>query len=207
MIERILALFVRPPDEAGVVVENDDQHNAVFERGADLISPHISLLDRQPKVTDKARSDIRQGIAFLNSVTNYNPQNWAAYWFKGKGYQTLNDHKNANTEFKASFSLQRENPDVAREYTASCLEIGEASEAVNAAKHAIQLNSNDAGLYANLAIAFLISGENDEAKRSIEKSIEMAPDDEISKHVHQIVQEVVVGKRKQPKTMSDLLMS
>jgi hypothetical protein len=117
-----------------------------------LISPHISLLDRQPKVTGKVRRDIGQGIGFLNAVTK-------------------------------------------------------ASEAVKAADQAIHFNSNDAGLYANLAIAFLISGENDEAERSIEKSIEMAPDDEISKHVHRIVKEVVVGKRKQSKTMSALLVN
>lgn len=149
---------------AAITITNDEQHNEVYKRGSQLISPHMQLLNRNPKVTKTVREEVSRGIRDLDAVTAYNPQNWAALWIKGKGYQLLGDHKAANSAFKGSFEIQRENPDVAREYAASCLELGYGLDAVRATEHAIQLKPNDAGLHANRALALLIDGRNTEAK-------------------------------------------
>ncbi|MEM7146210.1 MAG: hypothetical protein AAF591_13820 [Verrucomicrobiota bacterium] len=187
-----------------VVVTNDDEHNAIYERGSELISPHMQLLDRDPKVTKKVREQVSRGIADLDAVTAYNPENWAAYWIKGKGYQVLGEAQAANAEFKASFDIQKENPDVAREYASTCLDLGLGSEATRATEHAITLTPDDAGLHANLALAFLISGQNAEAKKAVDRSLQMSPDDQISQAVRKIVDEVIAGDRPQPKNMADL---
>jgi len=189
---------------AAITITNDDEHNEVYKRGSQLISPHMQLLDRNPKVTQAVREEVTEGIRDMDAVTAYNPQNWAAFWIKGKGYQVLGDHKAANSAFKASFQIQRENPDVAREYAASCLELGYGAEAIRAAEHAIQLAPRDAGLHANLAVALLIHGRNTEAKQAIDEALKMAPDDKISRALQRLIDDVLSGKRKQPKTMSDL---
>lgn len=187
-----------------VTVTNDKQHNEIYERGSQLISPHMQLLDRDPRVTKAVREQITRGIRDLDAVTTFYPGNWAAFWIKGKGYQVLGAHEAANQEFKASFDIQKQNPDVAREYALSCLELGHGDEAVRVAQHAIELTPDDAGLYANLALAFLINGKNNEAKEAIGRSLAMAPQDKISQAVKGIIDDIIAGKRQQPKTMSDL---
>ncbi|QQL44427.1 tetratricopeptide repeat protein [Sulfuriroseicoccus oceanibius] len=191
-------------EPVAVVVTNDDDHNAIYERGSQLISPHMQLLNRDPKVTKKLIEQVTRGIADLDAVTAYNPGNWAAYWIKGKGYQVLGDPQAANAEFKASFDIQKENPDVAREYASTCLDLGLGAEAVRATEHAITLTPDDAGLYANLALALLISGKNVEAKEAVDRSLQMAPNDQISQAVRNIVDDVISGVRPQPKNMADL---
>jgi len=192
------------PQSSKVVVTNDDEHDDVYRRGSELISPHMQLLDRDPKATKKVRRKVTMGIQALDAVTAYNPQNWAAHWIKGKGYQLLGDQQAAYSEFKASFGIQKENPDVAREYAASCLDLGLAAEAVQVAQHAIQLTPEDAGLHANFALALLIDGRNPEARSAVEKALKMSPDDKISQSVRKVIDDVISGKRRQPRTMADL---
>jgi tetratricopeptide (TPR) repeat protein len=195
---------VNAPTPGTSVITDDVEHNESYNRGAQLITPHMKLHGRDPNLTDAARDEVSRGIRDLDAVTAYNPQNWAAFWLKGKGYQVLGDHQAAHGEFRASFNIQKDNADVAREYASTCLELGLGGEAVRVAKHAIGLRPDDAGLYSNLALALLIDEQNIEAKNTIQKSMEMAPEDEVSQAVQQIVNDVIQGKRPQPKGMADL---
>jgi tetratricopeptide (TPR) repeat protein len=205
MIGKLISLLTGASAVAEeIIVTNDDHQHAVYERGSGLISPHMHLLERGPKVTKRVCDQVSKGIRDLDAVTTYNPKNWAAFWIKGKGYQVLGDHASAHSEFKSSFGIQKENPDVSREYVASCLELGFGGEGMQAAKHAIELIPADAGLHANLALALLISGENQEAKEVIEHALELSPDDKISQAVMKVVDDVIAGKNRQPKTMADL---
>ena len=191
-------------EQVEIIVTNDVQHDEIYQRGTQLINPHMQLLDRDPQITKTVRAQISEGIRDLDAVTDFNPGNWAAFWIKGKGYQVIGAHEAANREFKASFDLQEQNPDVAREYASSCLELGCGGEAVRIAQYAIELAPNDAGLYANLALAFLIDGNNTGAKTAVEKALTMAPEDMISQAVCDIVDDIIAGRRPQPKTMKDI---
>ena len=164
----------------------------------------MHLHGRNPTINGGAKRQIVEGIRDLDAVTDYNPRNWAAYWYKGKGFQVMGDQSAANSSFKDSFAIQKENPDVAREYAASCLELGLGQEAVTAAEHALALQPANAGLHANLALALLISGRNLEARESIGKALEMDPADQISVSVKKIIDEVISGKRAQPQKLSDV---
>jgi cytochrome c-type biogenesis protein CcmH/NrfG len=121
-------------------VTNDAEQNAAYARGSDLISPHVKRLEREPRVTEKARSDLSEGISYLKAVTDYNGRNWAAFWVMGKAYQALGNNMAANGSFRSSYKIQTENSDVAREYALSCLEIGLGDEAIQATKKAISLH-------------------------------------------------------------------
>jgi tetratricopeptide (TPR) repeat protein len=195
---------VDPTHPVAVIVTTEAQHNEIYERGTQLISPHMELLDRNPRVTKAVREQVTRGIHDLDAVTAFCPGNWAAFWIKGKGYQLLGAHEAANKEFKASFEIHKNNPDVAREYASSCLELGRSAEAVRVAQHAIEMTPDDAGLYANLALAYLIDGKNIEAKKAVEQALTMAPQDKISQAVRGVVYDIIAGKRRQPKTMEDL---
>ena len=194
----------KPQAAEEIIVSNTEQHNEVYQRGAGLISRLMKLHGREPRLSKRDKQAVLEAIRDLDAVTNYKPGNWAAFWIKGKGYQTLSDHRAARAEFQAAFAIQKENPDVAREYAYSCMELGDGEEAVAAARHAVGLSHGDAGLLANLALALLVSGEHAEAKARITESLQLAPSDPISKAVERVLNEVLAGRRKQPKVLADL---
>jgi tetratricopeptide (TPR) repeat protein len=185
-------------------VTNDEEHNTVYRRGTQLISPHMILLGRKKKISEKGRREVQEGIACMRAVTAYAPDNWAAFWTMGKGHQVLSDAQAAMKAFASSFEIQKSNPDVAREYASACLDLGLGDKAVEIDQHAISLSPDDAGLHANLALAFLIAGRNPDAKVAIEKALRMAPDDKISLALKKLIDDVIAGKHRQPKNMKEL---
>jgi Flp pilus assembly protein TadD len=185
-------------------ITSDADANTAFKKGADLISPHMGLLGRSPGKTQSAREDLTLGIAYMQAVTHYKPQNWAAFWIEGKAYQALNQHAAAYGAFRSAYALQRENADVARELAESCLELGRNEEAVDVTRHAIALAPNDAGLRANLALAYLLAADSQSAQRAVNESLTMNPNDKITVRLKAFIDDVAAGKRAQPRTMADL---
>lgn len=188
------------------LVTNDTEHNLYFREGCALIKPYMRLTDVPEKPTDggKAKSDIAHGIALLNAVIAYNTKNWSAWWIIGKGYQALHESDKACAAFGKSYAIQSENPDVAREYMVECLNVGRNKEAVSVAEHAVSLSPNDAGLYANLALAYTVSGRLTDAQSAIKKSLQINPGDQITLSLQKVIQEIVDGKRPQPHTMREI---
>ena len=180
-----------------------DRHNEYYQKGCDLIQPFMVLHGEEIKTPQKKK--ISEGIMYLDVVTQINPDNWAAFWFKGKGYQALNDSSSAYNEFNASYSIQKENPDVARELMFECLNLGKPDEGIQIAKEALSLKPDESGLIANLALALLIKGDLDEAMLQIDKAISLDPSDEINRNVKTFIREIESGKRKQPETYYDLM--
>ncbi len=179
-----------------------ERHDEYYQKGLSCIEPYI-IINGKPRSrpnTDK----IKEGIKYLDAVTKINPENWSAFWLKGKAYQALGKSESAYNEFKKSFDIQKENPDVARELTIEALNLGKGEEGVEIAKHALSLKPNNPGLMANLGLAYLINGEIDNAEDITRKAINLDPLDEINKRVLDIIEEVKSGKRPQPKKYSDL---
>jgi cytochrome c-type biogenesis protein CcmH/NrfG len=181
-------------------------HNQLFKEGSELITPYMRLhgQPRDPKITSRARKDVSRGIELLQAVVTTNSQNWAAYWFIGKGYQTLGKTEEACDAFRNSFSLQKQNADVAREYMFECLDLGRAQEGVDAAEHAVSLEPKEPGLIANLALAYLIAGKNGEALTKAEEALALDPGDKLTQTVVRVIREVASGKKPQPKTLKDV---
>ena len=178
------------------------RHDEYYQKGFACIDPYIIIggrPSRRPN-TDK----IKEGIKYLDAVTKINPENWAAFWLKGKGYQAIGDSRSAYDEFKKSFDIQKENPDVARELMIESLNLGKGEEGVEIAKHALSLKPNNPGLMANLGLAYLINGEIDNAEDITRKAINLDPLDKINKQVLDIIKGVKSGKRPQPRKYSDL---
>ena len=206
-----IASFVgcSPSQPAATKVEpvaNDADHNRYFQEGSDLIKPYLRLHGVPEKSTSssKAKADITRGIALLDAVIAYNTNNWAAWWTIGKGYQALGDADKSCDAFGKSYAIQKGNPDVAREYMFACLETGRISEAVSAAEHGVNLLPQDAGLYANLALAYTMAGRIPDAQSAINKSLQIDPADQISLTLRRVIQEIADGKRPQPRTLREL---
>ncbi len=182
---------------------SQERHDEYYKKGCDSIQPFMVLYGNKIKSPQKKK--IKEGIMYLDAVTKMNPENWAAFWIKGKGYQALADSSSACTEFKSSYSIQKENPDIARELMIEYLNLGKTDEGVRVAREAMNLRPNEPGLIANAALALLIRGDLDEALKYIDKAISLEPSDEINRNVKSFIEEVSSGKRKQPKAYYDLM--
>jgi hypothetical protein len=100
-----------------VSIRDSDDHNRVYRAACDIIQPYMRLHGTpEEKVTRNAATELKQAIGMLDAVTTYAPENWSAFWIKGKAYQALANRKDARVAFKSAFDLQDKNPDVAREY-------------------------------------------------------------------------------------------
>ncbi len=212
MIARLLALMSsllgcsKPVDSAPLpTISNDDEHNRFYQEGCDLINPYLILHGvEQKRIDGAAKTKIARGIALLGVVTTYSPSNWSAHWICGKGYQALGDSPAACDAFKFAFDIQTKNPDVAREYMFECLNLGRGSEGLRAAKVAVDLNPSDAGLHANLALAYLVSGDAPSALNAVDEALRIDPSDSISKNVRKVTQQIIDGKRPLPRKLGEL---
>lgn len=182
------------------------EHNRLYQEGSDLISPYMQLVGRDAPSGDsaRARDALLRGIDLLSQAVAIDPSNWAAYWIIGKAHQSLGDSEKACEAFGKSYGLHKGNPDVAREYMFECLNLGRARQGIAAARIAVSLKPDDAGLMANLALALLIGGQLDEATEAVSKALALAPDDEISRNLQERIADVQGGRRPQPSKMADL---
>jgi Tfp pilus assembly protein PilF len=208
MFESISSLFrkkgANESDELGFSVIDPETHNVVYKKGTALISPHIWLDGRMPKMTDQASRDLQLGIQHLQAVTAYNPSNWNAHWIIGKAYQALRNHQEAYQNFKKAYAIEKGNPNVAREFADSCLQLGYGADAVALAASAVQVAPQDAGLRANLALAYLINGDIALAQEAVEESLTSNPSDKITQRLRKVICDVAEGKRPRPTKMSEL---
>lgn len=180
-----------------------ERHDEYYQKGFACIDPYVQLQGRPQKRPNKDK--IKEGIKYLDAVTKINPENWAAFWLKGKAYQSLGHPQSAYNAFKKAFDIEKDNADVARELMIEAVNLGKGREGVEIGKYALSLNPKNTGLMGNLALAYLINGEIDNAEDTIRKAISLDPQDEINKQILDIVLEVKSGKRSQPKKYSDLM--
>jgi tetratricopeptide (TPR) repeat protein len=187
-------------------IRSDEEHNRRYNEAVKLISPYMKLQGASPKPadTEAAQRELRRGIRLLEAVTAYAPDNWSAHWITGKAFQALNEQQSACNAFKRAYEIQDQNADVAREYMHACLELGRTEEALVAAEKAVSVRPKDAGLHANLALACLLAGKNSDALKSIEEALRLNAADTISQNVKKVIQEVIDGKRPQPKKLSEI---
>ena len=128
---------------------------------------------------------------------------WRAFWFLGKAYEALGHKNTSNWNFRAAFELHPRDPNVAREYGISCVELGLGPEAVRAAEEAVALSPNEAGLYANLALAYLIASLDHQALVAINKALDMDRKDQTSQNVKEYVDDVLAGRKPRPRSGAD----
>ena len=194
-------------DDSGV--ESSPQtleHNRLYKEGSDLVSPYMQLVNRgsKPAGSHAAREELERGIDLLEQAISIDPANWAAHWIVGKAHQALGDSENACDSFGASYALHQGNADIAREYMFECLNLGHADKGLMAARHAVSLKPEDAGLIANLALALLIGGKLHEASETLAKALTLSPNDEICQKLQQMIADVKSGRKSQPTKMADL---
>jgi tetratricopeptide (TPR) repeat protein len=182
------------------------EHDRLYRTGSELIQPYMRLDGSLPKPanSDRARDEIQRGIEFLRQSLAILPSNWPAWWLIGKAYQAMDVRFEACEAFGKAYALHKGNADVAREYMYECLHAGRVAKAIAAARCAVKLKPDNAGLHANLALSLLVGAQLAEASTAIEWSLRLDPTDAISRNLHQRIADVQAGRRPQPKSLAEL---
>lgn len=171
-----------------------------FSEGSDLLMPYIVLSDGMSvdPTNPSARATILRGVQLLSEAAQDNPDNWAAFWFIGKGHQALRDHASAQMAFKQAYALNSSNPSVAREFMIELICTGRFATGVKVAESIVALHPDHADLLANLGLAYLANGQLTQARTAIDKAVALDQDDKITQALLKEVKAVQGGRKPSP---------
>ncbi len=185
--------------------EDRDRPDALYKQATALVEGLLMGGSGSGPPLDAAeRGRLTRAISLLEQVVEINPGNWAAMWVAGKACQRLDDHKTAVRWFAHAHRLNPDQPDVAREASISAMEEGRPEEAVAFCTRALEASPEDAGLYANLALALLFSNRPVDAKAVAAASLARDPSDTITKQIVAMIDDVIAGKRPCPRHLRDI---
>jgi tetratricopeptide (TPR) repeat protein len=183
-----------------------EEHNRAFERAIEIAREEI-LTQGVPKTSKPSslfRSRLDLALQLLLRVIELNPNNWSAMWFVGKIHQRRNDHAMALEWFARAHDSNPPQVDVSREASISAMALGRSQEAISYASKALSSRPNDSGLQSNLALAYLLADNLDEAKRFVEKAMVRGPIDPIAKTISKMIDHFVKSQQTPPSTTEEL---
>jgi len=168
-----------------------------------------TLLKSAMRVATTPRSDESRRDAALAAIGHFHacleivPDAWPSMWGQGKAHQAIGEHAAALDWFERTSQIETGNADVWREATAEALAVGDAPRAVQYAQNAVQLQPENSGLYANLALSFLLAGRDGDAQNAARISCRGDPDDETNQRVLRLVEAVITGDRERPRCFEE----
>lgn len=176
---------------------------AMFKTAAQAIGKHL-VTAGESALSGADAKEVTKAVEMLDKVMAAVPDWWQALWSLGKGHLALGNYEQAYQAFRRAYELEKDVEAIPRELAGVCLELGKFDEAVEVAERATALDPGDAGLIGNLALAYLLAGRVEEAKKSILAAVKIAPDDEINSLLRRVITEVAEGKRPRPKSLAAL---
>lgn len=166
-----------------------EEHNRLYEQAVQIAKGEMIIQGhpRLPEPSATVRSKLDDALELFSRVIELNADNWPAMWHVGKIYQRYGNYSAAFEWFVRAHQSNPGQVDVLREASLCAMELGLSQEAISYAANALNLRPADTGLGANLALAFLLAGKLDEAKRAIEKATTEDPADSITRSLGQII--------------------
>jgi tetratricopeptide (TPR) repeat protein len=161
------------------------EHNRLFQEANALATKEILLHNR--KFTGPpgwwTRRKLHRALNLFQKVLELNPENWSAMWLSGKMCERLGDRTQSFAWLERAYQIHPSQPDVAREASMAAMNLGKHDAAISYAHRAVQIESANAGLRANLALAYLLAGSLPKAREAMDSSLAADPSDKISRTV------------------------
>ncbi len=182
------------------------EHNRLYSDALKASMNEIPLADRphMPAPGWLTAYKLRRAIALFKRALQINPQNWNAMWFIGKLEQRLRNWEEAFDYHVRAYQINPTQPDVAREASLSAMALGRTDEAIRIAHAASSLQPSNAGLSANLALAYLLAGRVSDAHVAIDQALSQDPNDAVSETLEAMIRHFESYGRVPPNTTSKL---
>lgn len=176
------------------------RYNGLLERGMQLLKQYalVGMGAAPESLPEDVEQRLREAMRCLRQASEMVPAQMAPKWGLGKAYQALGDREQALAWFEAAYRLAPHQPDVCREAGLAAMEANSFEAAEKYSREAVTARPDDAGLHANLALALMFLGRDDEACRTIRHSLELSPGDPVSRNVAALVTAVAKGALARP---------
>ncbi|HEY4941175.1 MAG TPA: tetratricopeptide repeat protein [Rhizomicrobium sp.] len=171
------------------------EDRAVRTEATDRVLPFIG--DRRAQTQDEIETVVQANLT-LERLTAIAPDDWRLWFFRGVARRALGDRQEAYAAFARAYGLAPGEIEAGRNLVAECMTLGYSEEAKVVAKVVCALAPDDAGLRANYALALLTNGDLSEALNEVQQAQTADPQDEISRNVRVLIEEVISGASERP---------
>jgi len=183
------------------------EHNRLFLEAVAVVKNEIPT-SQQPHLSKPGwflARKLNRAIDLFKRSLQLNPQNWNAMWFIGKVQQRLRNWDEARVYLERAFQSNPTQPDSAREASICAMELGQTDEAIRLAQSALGLDPTNAGLGANLALAYLLADRLGDARAAIDNASTCDNVDPISETVRAMIQHFAAHSRVPPNSTGSLV--
>lgn len=198
----LLSAPVAAQTEADLTSTQVERYSALTDQATAIANRYIIIEGRQRAAPNDA--EIRRAIALYDEALRIYDGRYGVWWMRGKLFQALGQTREAFDSFRRAYALEPNSQPVVNEMTIQAMELGEFDVAYEATQHGLTMFPNDLPLLARLALVQLLRGHPSEAIAAADRALEVAPNDMISRHIKRIAEEVLDGRRPQPRSMRDL---
>jgi tetratricopeptide (TPR) repeat protein len=186
--------------------ESAKRYDEAYRGGVALLEGYLSVPRDSIANNPQAKTDLRAAVQAFDVAVALKPESSTAWWSRGKAEQLLGDHEEAYQSFHRSYKIDEgKNPDSGLQLVLECLETGRGGEAVHLAELTVHNDPENAGMLANLSLAYLINGQIDDAVRASHEAEAMDPEDEAILAAKNRVDDVQSGRRPRPNHISDIV--
>lgn len=177
--------------------------DALFTTASEVICKHF-VTAGEPSLSGSAANEVAEAARKIEQVLSVTPDWWNAQWFYGKSQLALGNYESAYKAFKHAYESERSVEAILRELAGVCLELKKFEEAVKVAETALALDPANAELLGNLAVAFILSGRTEHARKAVEAATKIDPEDRINQTISRVLSEIEEGRRALPESLHDL---
>lgn len=177
--------------------------DALFMTASKVIRKHF-ITAGQPPLSGSAATEVAEAAVMLEKVLSELPDWWNAQWFYGKSQMALGNYDSGYKAFKHAYQHEKCVEAILRELAGVCLELKRFEEAVTVAEAALALDPANAELLGNLAVAFILAGRREHARKAIDAAAKLDPEDRINLTISRVLTEIEDGRRDVPKSLHDL---
>jgi tetratricopeptide (TPR) repeat protein len=172
-----------------MTAEQISEHNRAFQDAVAIVKTEIPLHGRLSISPPgwSLRRKLKHALSLFERVLHLNPENWSAMWFMGKVHQRCQDQATALSWFERAYQVSPSQADVAREASTCAMELGRHDAAISFAHRAVEIAPADAGLHANLALAYLLAGRIPDAQNEIACALAKDATDTISQTIDSMI--------------------
>lgn len=182
-------------------VENKkyQEFNEIFER-AGKRQEGLIFLDgyRRKKLNESDKKRLEESISDFKKCLDIVPDHWQSMILLAKTLQRLERHSEALTQLEKALKINLENPSIAMEASLEAMHLKDIDKAIEYSEESLKRKPNDIALLGNHAMNLLIAKKDLEAKETIDKAINLNPNDSINRNIEQTINGVLSGKRNRP---------
>ena len=176
----------------------------IFARAFQMVWQFRRELGAPVKSGDEA-SKLSQPIEELQSLIAKYPDAAKPSLALGMAWYAVGKTDAARHHLDRAAQLDPTNTMILKELGGVCLDQGDFAGAVDVATRAVAVQPDNAELLGNLAVSQLLAGENTRAKQTISYALSNDPSDSINCNIRSMIDEVICGRRAQPKSLLELM--